>query len=105
MNVGKTCRDNALLLELPNGGSDILATPVAALREGVRYRLRAKVMLKGANARGNLYLGILHEANDRISYSGASGVTQSVTSSEFTTLERTFTYTRAQTPRAPPTSA
>ncbi|WIF70139.1 zinc-dependent metalloprotease family protein [Metapseudomonas otitidis] len=92
LNVGKTCRDDALQFELPAGRDDVLATSVGALKVGASYRLKAKVMLKGTNVRGNVYLGMLHEENAGISYSTANGVIKSVTSSEFTPIDVTFVY-------------
>ena len=92
LNVGKTCRDDALQFELPAGRDDVLATSVGALKVGATYRLKAKVMLKGTNVRGNVYLGMVHEENAGISYSTANGVIKSVTSTEFTPIDVTFVY-------------
>ena len=92
LNVGKTCRDDALQFDLPAGRDDMLATSVGALKVGATYRLKAKVMLKGTNVRGNVYLGMVHEENAGISFSSANGVIKSVTSSEFTPIDMTFIY-------------
>src|SRR3989344_2262950 len=92
LNVCKTCRDDALQFDLPAGRDDMLATSVGALKVGATYRLKAKVMLKGTNVRGNVYLGMVHEENAGISYSSANGAIKSVTSSEFTPIDMTFIY-------------
>ncbi|GLK87865.1 zinc-dependent metalloprotease family protein [Pseudomonas turukhanskensis] len=92
VNVGKACRDDALQLDLPAGRDDVLATSVGALKVGATYRLKAKIMLKGTNVRGNVYLGMVHEENAGFSYSAVNGVMKSVTSSEFTPIDATFIY-------------
>ncbi|MGY4534157.1 hypothetical protein ACVW0Y_003295 [Pseudomonas sp. TE3786] len=92
LNVGKTCRDDALQFDLPAGRNDVLVTSVGELKVGSTYRLKAKVMLKGSNVRGNVYLGMVHEENAGISYSSVNGVIKSVTSSEFTPIDMTFVY-------------
>lgn len=92
LNVGKNCRDDALQFDLPAGRDDMLATSVGVLKVGATYRLKAKVMLKGTNVRGNVFLGMVHEDNAGISYNSANGTIKSVTSSEFTPIEMTFIY-------------